>query len=193
MKLGIFGGSFNPPHNGHLIVIESVRDALKLDRVIFIPSAQTPNKISLNLAPPIMRYEMTKLAIKGNLSFDVSDTEVKRKGISYTIDTLNEFNLKYPNCKLSLIIGSDNLVEFSTWRSPDEILESAELIVMSRYGFSTQNVKSEYSRYVTFINVPQIGISGTDIRRRVRLGKSIRYLVPKDVEEYILDNHLYKE
>jgi nicotinate-nucleotide adenylyltransferase len=193
MKLGIFGGSFNPPHNGHLIVIESVRDALKLDRVIFIPSSQTPNKISLNLAPPIMRYEMTKLAVKGNLNFEVSDTEIKRKGVSYTVDTLNEFALKYPGCKLSLIIGSDNLIEFSTWRSPDEILQLAELIVMSRYGFSTQNIKSEYSRYVTFVNVPQIGISGTDIRRRVRLGKSIRYLVPKDVEEYIFDNHLYKE
>lgn len=193
MNLGIFGGSFNPPHMGHLIVIECVRDTLRLDKVIFIPSAQTPNKVDVSLAPPTLRYEMTQLAVRGTQDFEVSDIEIKRRGLSYTIDTLNEMMLQYQGVKLSLIIGADNLMEFDTWKATDDILTRAELIVMSRPGFSTQTRKSKYARSVKFVNVPQIGISGTDIRRRVKLGKSIRYLVPRPVEEYILVKRLYRD
>jgi nicotinate-nucleotide adenylyltransferase len=193
MKLGIFGGSFNPPHVGHLIVIESVRDILQFDKVLFIPSAQTPNKQDSLLAPPAVRLEMAHIAVKGSRYFEASDIELQRRGISYTIDTVNELASRYTRFEISLIIGADNLAEFETWKSPDEILAKTELIVMNRPGFDPRSVKNKYSRSAKFVNVPQIGISGTDIRRRIKLGHSIHYLVPQSVENYILQQGLYKK
>lgn len=193
MKLGVFGGSFNPPHVGHLIVIESARDQLQIDRIVFIPSGQTPNKFDASLAPPTCRLEMTRLAVSANPNFDVSDIEIQRSGISYTIDTLNALSVLYPRAVLSLIIGIDNYLEFETWKSPQEILARADLVVMNRPGFDTRSLKHEYAHLAKMVNVPQIGISGTDIRRRVKLGRSIRYLVPQPVEEYIHRKQLYRE
>lgn len=192
MKIGIYGGTFNPPHLGHLIVTESVRDQLGLDRILFIPSASTPNKNDPSLAPAPDRLRMTQLAIEGNLDFHLSDIEAKRGGISYTIDTVKSLTTDQPNDLFSLIIGADNLLEFQTWKSPREILDLIDLVVMSRPGYPTNDLKSEFSRFARFITVPQIGISGTDIRRRVKSGRSIRYLVPKLVGEYISHRHLYR-
>ena len=191
MKLGIFGGSFNPPHNGHLIVLESVRDSLQFQKIFVIPSAQSPNKRDAQLADPQHRFEMTKLAFKGNPDFEVSDIELKRYGVSYTVDTVKALAALYQNASLSLIIGADNLIEFESWKGPDEILDLVDLIVMSRPGFPFNEVSGRPSRSAKFVNVPQIGISGTDIRRRIRMGRSIRYLVPSLVEEYIVKKHLY--
>lgn len=193
MKIGLFGGTFNPPHIGHLIVIESLRDTLKFDKIFFIPSAQPPNKPNISHAPPRMRYEMTQLAVKGNINFEVSDIEIQRQGPSYTIDTLEKLITCFPKANFSLIIGADNLLEFEMWRSPEEIATKANLVVMSRPDFSIHNVKSKYTRYAQFQNVPSIGISSTDIRRRVKMGRSIRYLVPLTVEQYIFNKGLYKE
>ncbi len=193
MKFGLFGGTFNPPHIGHLIVIEAVRDSLKFDKIFFIPSAQPPNKQGMLLAPPEMRYEMTRLAVQGNLNFQVSDIEIQRQGPSYTIDTLEKLIALYPKADFSLIIGADNLLEFETWRAPEEISNKADLVVMSRPEFPIHNIKSNYSRYAQFLNVPQIGISSTDIRRRVKMARSIRYLVPLTVEQFIHHRGLYKE
>jgi len=192
MNLAIFGGSFNPPHIGHLIVLESVRDQLVLDKVILVPSAQPPNKPNSMLAPPALRLEMTELAVKGNPDFEVSGIELQRRGMSFTVDTINQISALHPRAKLFLIIGADNMLEFDTWKAPDDILAKAELIVMSRPGYSLHDMKSKTARAARFVNVPQIGISGTDIRRRVKLGRSIRYLVPRSVEEYILQKRLYK-
>ena len=191
-NIGIFGGTFNPPHVGHLIVIEHVRDQLSYDKIIFIPSANPPHKRDLSLAPAAVRFEMTRLATSTNSNYFVSDVEIERSGRSYSIDTLNDLSKIYPKARLSLIIGIDNLIEFSSWKSPDEILTKADLIVMSRAGYRMEDVKNEFSRFAKFINVPQIGISGTDIRRRVKLGHSIRYLVPNKVYEYIIQRGLYK-
>ncbi len=193
MKLGIFGGTFNPPHIGHVIVAESVRDQLQFDSVVFVPSANPPNKHDRSIAPAADRLHMTKLAIHGNKYFDISDIETQRGGISYTIDTVNAFTERYPRASLSLIIGVDNLLEFQTWKSPDDILAKVDLVAMSRPGFSAQHDHGKYSKFVTFVNVPHIGISGTEIRRRIKMGRSIRYLVPQSVEEYILHRGLYKE
>jgi nicotinate-nucleotide adenylyltransferase len=193
MKIGVFGGSFNPPHMGHLIVIEAVRDQLQLDKVIFIPAAQSPNKPDTLLAPASNRLEMTELAVRGNKGFEVSDIEIQRKGVSYTVDTIQMLSVLNPRSELSLIIGIDNLIEFDTWKSPDEIVSKTDLVVMSRPGYSTNVTKSKYLRAAKIINVPQIGISGTDIRRKVKLGRSIRFLVPKQVEDYILTKRLYKD
>lgn len=192
MTIGIFGGSFNPPHLGHLVVIEAVRDQLKLDKVIFVPAARNPNKPNSLLTSSQARLEMTELAVKNCRGFEVSDMEIKRKGISYTIDTVMEMSALHPGSPLSLIIGADNLLEFGTWKSPEEIIARAELVVMRRPGFPDEIGKNKYARGGKIVNVPQIGISGTDIRRRVKLGQSIRFLVPERVEEYINFKMLYK-
>ena len=192
MRIGIYGGTFNPMHIGHLIVIESVREQLQFDRLIFIPSANPPNKSDPALAPASDRLHMARLGVDGNPDFEVSDIETNRGGISYTVDTLKALGALYPRASLSLIIGADNLIEFQTWRSPDEIVDRAELVVMNRPGYAVHGVKNELSRLAKHVNVPQIGVSGTDIRRRVKLGRSIRYLVPRTIEEYIRQKGLYR-
>ena len=193
MKLGIFGGTFNPPHIGHLIVAESVRDQLQFDKILFIPSASPPNKNDRSVAPALERLQMTKLAVQGNKDFDVSDIETSRGGISYTIDTVNALMDLYPKAVISLIIGTDNLLEFQTWKSPDEILSKVELVAMTRPGFTMPHDHGKLSKFVTFVHVPQIGISGTEIRRRIKMGRTIRYLVPQSVGEHIVRRGLYRE
>ena len=192
MNLGIFGGTFNPPHTGHLIVIETVRDQLHFDKVLFVPSANPPHKNDPSLASALQRFEMTQLAVQNNVNFEVSAIEIERGGQSYSIDTLSAFSALYPKAKLFLIIGADNLVEFGTWKSPHEILTKADLIVMNRPGFALPDSKNEFSRSAKFVMVPQMSISGSDIRRRVKMGRSIRYLVPKAVEEFIMHRGLYR-
>lgn len=193
MKIGIYGGTFNPIHIGHLIVIESVREQLQFDKLLFIPSANPPNKSDPALAPAAERLHMARLAVGGNPDFEVSDIETNRGGISYTVDTINSLSECYPKALLSLIIGADNLLEFQTWKSPNEILDKAELVVMNRPGYAVHGAKAEFYRLAKHLNVPQIGVSGTDIRRRIKLGRSIRYLVPHKVEEYIRLRGLYKD
>ena len=193
MKLGIFGGSFNPPHVGHLIVAESVRDQLQFDRIIFIPSANPPNKHDRTMAPAADRLQMTRLAVEGNTHFEVSDIETQRGGISYTIDTVTSLVALHPTGHLSIIIGADNLLEFQTWKSPDEILSKVDLVAMSRPGFAPAEQPGRYSRFISFVNVPQIGISGTEIRRRIKMGRTIRYMVPPAVQELIARKGLYKD
>jgi len=193
MNIGIYGGSFNPPHLGHLIVLESVQDQLRFDKVLFIPAANPPHKNDPTLAPSADRLEMTRLAIEGNAVFQASDIEIKRDGRSYSIDTLDSLAAEHPGDKFSLIIGADNFLEFETWKSAQAILTKAEVVVMNRQGFSVQPGKNEFVRMVRFVHVPDIGISSTDIRRRVKLGRSIRYLVPQSVENYIRRKGLYRD
>ena len=129
MRIGIYGGTFNPMHIGHLIVIESVREQLQFDRLFFVPSASTPNKNDPTLAPAADRLQMARLALEGNSECEVSDIEIARGGLSYTVDTLRVLGERYPGATLSLIIGADNLLEFGSWKAPEEILERAELVV----------------------------------------------------------------
>jgi len=193
MNIGIFGGSFNPPHVGHLIVLESVRDQFQFDKTFIIPSAQTPNKLEGALAPQDVRLAMTRLAFEGNVNYEVLDIEIHRRGVSYTVDTVKELADRYRHARLSLIIGADNFLDFQSWRSPEEILNYADLVIMNRPGFEIKDAGNEYFRRARSVNVPFIGISGTDIRRRIKLGRSIHFLVPKAVEEYIYRNGLYRD
>ncbi len=192
MNLGIYGGTFNPPHIGHLIVVESVRDQLHLDKVLFIPSCQPPNKFGVSLASADDRLQMICLAIEHTSEFEVSDLELRRPGISYTIDTIRALEGLYPGAKLSLIIGSDNFLEFPSWKSPGEILDRVQLVVMNRPGFVPPPSKNEFARISTFVKVPQVHISSSEIRRKVKMNHSIRYLVPRSVEEYIFRKGLYR-
>jgi nicotinate-nucleotide adenylyltransferase len=191
MKIGILGGTFNPPHIGHLIVAESIRDQLKLDKILFVPSYIPPHKLFSQVALPKQRLEMVELAIEKNRNFSASDIEIAREGKSYTVDTINSLISLHPASQLFLIIGMDNLMDFSDWKSPNEIVSNVELIVMNRPGYDT-DVKSEFKKFATFVKVPNIDISSSDIRRRIKLGRSIRYLVPFEVEQYIVKKGLYK-
>jgi nicotinate-nucleotide adenylyltransferase len=191
-RLAIYGGTFNPPHIGHLITVECVREQLRLDGIYFIPSAQPPNKPGTALASADDRLQMTSLAVEGVPELAVSDIEIRRSGVSYTIDTITALGAQFPDASLMLIIGSDNFLEFQTWKSPTEILARVQLVVMHRPGFPVDQTHHEFARLATFVNVPQIGISSSDIRRRIKLGRSIRYLVPREVEAYIREHNLYR-
>ncbi len=193
MNIGILGGAFNPPHIGHLVVAESVREHLRLDKVFFVPTADPPHRIDVGRATAAARLEMTRLAVQGNSTFEVSDIEVQRPGKSYSIDTLTAFESFYPKARLFLLIGSDNLAEFHTWKSPREIIARCELVIFPRSGFAMGEIKSEFAKAAQVVNAPHIGVSASEIRRRVKRGLSIRYLVPSAVEDYIMKHGLYRD
>lgn len=191
-KLGILGGTFNPPHIAHLIVAESVRDQLKLDKVLFIPAATPPHKTNIEIIPAEQRSRMLRLATKSNPFFGVSDIELHRKGKSFTIDTLIELKGRFPKSIFYYLLGIDLLIEFDTWKNPDRILEECTLVAMNRPDADLARVDKELLRKVELVNVPNLDISSTIIRRRVKFGRSIKYLVPDEVEKYILENSMYK-
>lgn len=191
MNLGLLGGTFNPPHLGHLIVAERVREELGLDKILFIPSAISPHKQHIQLIDPAYRMEMVQLAVLGQQFLGSSDIEIARGGVSYTIDTLEQLKRMHPGDTFFLLIGMDNLVEFNTWKSPKKIVELASVVVMTRPGFKPNGVPGEYGKKFILCQVPEIEISSSDIRSRVKRGKAIRYLVPETVEMYIRTHHLY--
>lgn len=189
-RIGILGGSFDPPHLGHLILAEFARAEARLSKVLFIPACQSPHKLHGPSASASHRVAMTRRAIKGNRAFAVSDLEVRRGGISYTADTIETLAGIYPDAELFLLLGSDSFADFHAWKSPDLIIAKATLLVYPRPG--TGGMKDlEYGRHAQFITAPQIEISSSMIRRRVASGRPVRYLVPEVVEQYILANGLY--
>jgi nicotinate-nucleotide adenylyltransferase len=188
MKLGIYGGSFDPPHNGHLIVVEYVRKELGLDTVLLVPSFVPPHKQERELSSATHRLAMTRLALQGYAGLDVSDVELVRQGVSYTVDTLKELRGRNPEAELFLLLGMDNYVEFNQWKETENIRKLARLVVMSRPGAEGTVAPEDGAIYS---RVPAIDISSTRIRERVRKGESIRYLVPPRIEEYIRKERLY--
>ena len=194
MKIGLFGGTFDPIHMGHLIAAESVRTDFHLDRILFIPSAKPPHKQGKPLASSRQRERLVKLALKGNPYFKFCDVELQRGGVSYTIDTIRWFLEKnqWRNHDLFFIIGADSLLEMEIWKSPDMILKSIHTLVMCRPGSEIQKADSKYLNEITSVSIPLIDISSTEIRRRIRDGQSIRYQVPKSVEKFIYRKGLYR-
>ncbi|NUN71207.1 MAG: nicotinate (nicotinamide) nucleotide adenylyltransferase [Bacteroidetes bacterium] len=192
MKIGIFGGSFDPPHYGHLIVADHVADALALDKVLFIPSFIAPHKQQSGPAPAEHRLNMTRLAVFGAPHFDCLDIEVMRTEVSYTVHTLEELSKRMPGDSLTLIIGMDNYRTFHQWKEPARILQMATLAVMDRPGYPRQVNEVIGTDRSVFVDVPAIGISSSAIRSRVREGHSIRFLVPDAVREYIGTHALYR-
>ncbi len=193
-KIGLFGGTFDPVHNGHLIIAEYLRDELKLDEVWFIPTKLHPFKSSQLISSDYDRMEMLKLAISSNPYFRTSDVEIKRPGVSYTIDTINELNQKYADqsAKFFFFMGMDNVNEFYRWKSPQQILEKCQVVAFGRPGFVPNKHAKPFLHYIQFIQVPLLEISATFIRQRVKEGRSIRYLVPDKVIDYIKKKQLYK-
>ena len=187
-RLGIFGGTFNPPHLGHLVIAEQARIQAGLDRVVFVPAFQPPHKVGSGIVQPRHRLNMVRLAIQGNRQFSVSDIEIREQGISYTVRTLELLKAQNPGAELFLILGSDSLRDFPSWKSPDEIRDMAELVVYPRKGFE---MSGEDNRTSLMLKSPLIEISSTELRMSVMRGESIRYLVPDPVEQYIRRHHLY--
>ncbi len=189
-KVGIFGGTFDPIHHGHLITAQSVREIRDLDKIIFIPSFISPHKADVNSASPEHRMNMLKLAVERIDFFEVSDYEIIKEGISYTIDTLKEFKKKYD--ELEFIIGYDNIFKFHTWKNPDEIMKITEILVLKRKSSLPPPHEDKYVKSALFVETRGIEISATDIREKVKQGMPIHYLVPEKVKEYIYSFNLYK-
>ena len=191
MKVGVFGGTFDPIHNGHLITAVAVKELRSLDKIIFIPSFIAPHKIDRLSSSPMHRIEMLKLAIKGIPCFDYSDFEINKEGVSYTIDTLRFLRNTYD--EIELIIGYDNLLEFSTWKDPYEILKLVKLVVLKRKVLNEPVEKDKFYYASKIIETPTIEISATDIRKRLRNNLPVNFLVPDAVMEYINHFNLYKD
>lgn len=189
--VGVFGGTFDPIHSGHLITAISVREIRKLEKIIFIPAFISPHKTEIKSSDGEHRLEMVQRAIEGYDYFEVSDFEIMNGGVSYTIDTLKMLKQKFND--IELIIGYDNILKFNTWKQPDEILKLAKLVVLNRTVKFEPKVKDIYYQSAVFVDTPFVEISATDIRERVRTGKSIDFLVPKNVKQYICDHNLYKD
>ena len=189
-KVGIFGGTFDPIHHGHLITAQSVREIRQLDKIIFIPSFISPHKKDLNSANPEHRMNMLNLAVDGVDFFEVSDYEINKEGISYTIDTVKEFKKKYDN--LEFIMGYDNIFKFHTWKEPDAIMKLTKVLVLERKSSKPHPFDDKYVEQAIFVKTRGIEISATDIRERVKNGMPVHYLVPQKVKEYIYNFNLYK-
>jgi len=189
--VGLFGGSFNPPHVAHLIVADVVRDQFGLDEVWWIPNAQPPHKPDADLADAPHRLAMTERAIDGHPGFRVSDIEIRRSGVSYTVDTVRALQDRHPETRFALIIGSDSLDQFASWRCPDEIADRVPMIVYKRPGAIEAVAAPRFANRVHYVAAPVMEISGTEVRLRRQAGRSIRYIVPDPVRDYIEAHDLY--
>lgn len=188
-KVGIFGGTFDPIHLGHLITAQSVKEIRNLDKIIFIPAFISPHKTDAKPSSPEDRLKMIKIAVDGIPFFDCSDIEVNKGGISYTVDTLRELKKYYD--KIEFIIGYDNIFTFHTWKEPDEIFKLADVIVLKRKSSHPPQFEDKYYQQAVFVQTRGIEISATDIRERVKSGMPINFLVPPKVMEYIYTHKLY--
>ncbi len=190
--IGIFGGTFDPVHIGHLICAQYLCEELDLSKVIFIPCNQPPHKPGYKALNPEHRLRMLRLAIEGNPTFEVSDIEIRRGGISYTIDTVKA--LVQGQCRgkrIWLLMGLDAFLEIGLWKQPDEIASLCYFGVATRPGFERKVPLPVLKERTRFIPIPAIEVSSTLIRQRLSMGKSIRFLVPENVERYIRRNNLY--
>jgi nicotinate-nucleotide adenylyltransferase len=218
MRVGIFGGTFNPIHYGHLRAAEEICEKLEFDKILFVPSANPPLKTD-DLADAIHRYRMAELAIAKNKFFRISDIELKIRGKSYTLKTIRELIKSYPEVEFLFILGIDAFLDISSWWNPEKLLKLVNFVIISRphFGFmdlqrspyitkidkkilkkldntnlEISMIKLKSKREAILIRLTPIGISSTEIRRLTKYGKSIKYMLPEEVESYIISNRLYK-
>lgn len=199
-RLGLFGGTFDPIHLGHLLLAERARETLALDQVLFMPARIPPHKLHQAITPGPVRLEMIRLAIAENPAFAVSGLELARQGPSYTVDTLRSLRAQGPDDQLYLLVGSDTLRELPTWHAPESIARLARIAVARRPGEPIVELPPvpagdklvPWTMAEHVIEMPLIELSGRELRERVRSGRSIRYAVASSVEAYILANGLYR-
>jgi nicotinate-nucleotide adenylyltransferase len=195
-RLGILGGTFNPPHLAHLICAQEAYLRLELDGVILMPASIPPHKPVDDEPGPEHRLELCRRAVEGDPHLRVSSLEIGREGPSYTIDTLKSLHAETPDTELFLIVGGDVAAGLPRWREPEQVLSLSTLAVAKRRGTAKSAVEEALAGIpggdrARFFRMPRVGISSTEIRRRVRAGQPIRYLVPERVAEYINEHHLY--
>lgn len=199
-KIGIMGGTFDPVHNGHLVLAENARIKFNLDKILFIPTGKPPHKDNNYITSNIHRYNMTLLAINSNPYYFLSSIETQREGITYTIDTIKYLKTKSNSTDFYFILGSDSLYQIHKWKDYEELLSLCNFIVAKRKGLDDRKLENRikelsqlYNSNIHILESPLIEISSTEIRERVKNRLSIKYLVPKAVELYINKNNLYKE
>lgn len=199
MKLGILGGTFDPPHNGHLMLAGAAMKQLHLAQIVFMPAKQPPHKLGEPVSPLSTRVAMLERALHGNPAFVISLLEAERTGPSYTVDTLRQLHHDLPpRAEIFFIMGMDSLQNLPTWRQPQEIVKLCKLAVLKRPGYFADLVALEekipgVKRAVVFVNAPEMNISASEIRARAARGKAIDDLVPQSVAEYIKTRGLYRE
>jgi nicotinate-nucleotide adenylyltransferase len=185
-RIGLFGGTFDPVHTGHLIIAETIYEKANLDVILFIPSARPPHKHHVLMFDAEQRFSMLSEAIKGNKKFRVSDIEMKREGPSYTIDTILEIKAELsPETELAFIVGRDNLYDMEMWKTPYDIIKECSILVADRICNQERDIPDWLKTKVQIVKVPLIEISSSEIRQRIRDGKSIRYMVPDVVIEEV--------
>jgi len=205
VRIGVFGGSFDPVHIGHLLAAECCREQAGLDRVLFVPAAIQPHKQDRQLASGQHRMEMLALATGGNEAFAVSGDELERGGVSYTVDTLERLKARHPDDDLLLILGPDAFLGLPTWREPQRIIDLAEVLAMERESLDDLSDAATRGPLETLlgrerldhviskrVRLPAIGIRASDLRAAVAAGQSIRYRTPRAVEQYIAAHQLYR-
>lgn len=197
-KLGIFGGTFNPPHLGHLILAETAAEDLKLDHILFVPAGQPPHKTNRPLAPAAHRLEMVKLATASNPHFEVSTVDMDRPGPHYAVDMMRIFQKQYPHSEFYFLMGSDSLRDLLSWHTPQELIAITNLVVMQRpaiypdLAMLTKRLPSLLEK-VYFLNAPEIEISSTVIVERLKKKRSVRYQVLDSVLSYLMEHRLYEK
>jgi nicotinate-nucleotide adenylyltransferase len=195
--LGLLGGTFDPPHYGHLVLAETARVQLRLDRVLFVVAGLPPHKPGRPITPDRHRAAMVEVAIADNPAFAISRVDVDRPGPHYTVETLSLLRREYPEAELFFLVGGDSLAQFLTWRDPVGILRQARLAVMPRPGYepdltALEQVLPDVHDRLAWLDAPYLDVSASDLRRRVREGLPIRYLVPPSVEAFVREHRLYK-
>ncbi|MDR0765200.1 MAG: nicotinate-nucleotide adenylyltransferase [Synergistaceae bacterium] len=193
-KIGIMGGTFDPIHYGHLFIAEAARRALCLDRLIFVPAGAPPHKQYEAMAPAEDRYAMTALAIKDNPRFEISRVETDKTGASYTSETLETFAGIYAGARFFLIMGMDSALEMTKWHDHLKILSLAAVVVVARPGYirdKIEKIDETVRKSLIFLDVGMIDVSSTEIRVNAREGKSVRYMTPEAVGDYVRDMKLY--
>ncbi len=198
-KIGIMGGTFNPIHNGHLLIAENALCQYRLDRIYFIPTGLSPHKGEQEIIPANIRYEMIERAIYGNPGFAASSIEIDSTETSYTYLTLEKLTTLYPDNRFYFIMGGDSLRDFSGWRNPKRICELCHLLAAVRNNMDmdmlchyADAIKQQFHGSIDLLNTPNFSVSSHEIRERVRNHDSIRYLVPEEVRIYIEENQLYQ-
>lgn len=198
-KTGILGGTFDPVHYGHLLIAQSALEEFDLDQVLFLPTGRSPHKSADQVTDPDIRCEMVRLAIKDNPYFGLSLIEAESREINYTYRTLQNLHRQEEALHLYFIMGEDSLNDFSGWRNPGEICRQASVLVAVRNERGSdirskiKQISSMFSADMHMLHAPNFSISSGEIRERVKLGKSIRYMVPRQVEAFIRQNSLYAE
>jgi nicotinate-nucleotide adenylyltransferase len=188
-KIGLFGGSFDPVHLGHLLVAQAAVEELGLDRLFFVPAAQSPFKPDSKPAPAVVRLQLLRLALAGRTGCEIDEQEIRRGGVSYTVDTLRDYANRFPGARLFYLIGTDHVAHLPEWREPAELAKLAEFVVIPRPGQLTVDFPAPF--HGSWLKGFPLAVSSLEIRARLKAGLSIELLVPPTAAEAIRNNRLY--